>query len=47
MKQINTRHPIDVAQIMKEYGDQFMENHKLCADQMKAFKAIVNAGHLH
>lgn len=40
MKQINTRHPIDVAQIMKEYGDQFMESHKLCADQMKAFKAI-------
>ncbi|MFT7036536.1 MAG: hypothetical protein ACJA2S_005068 [Cyclobacteriaceae bacterium] len=40
MKQINTRHPIDVAQIMKEYGDQFMESHKLCPDQLKAFKAI-------
>jgi hypothetical protein len=40
MKQVNTRHLADVALILTEYGEQFMHNHKLCPDQLKAFKAI-------
>lgn len=40
MKQVNTRHPTDVALILSKYGEQFMHNHKLCPDQLKAFKAI-------
>ena len=40
MKQVNTRHPTDLALILTKYGGQFMHNHKLCPDQMKAFKAI-------
>jgi len=40
MKQLNTRHPADLALILSKYGEQFMGNHKLCPDQLKAFKAI-------
>jgi hypothetical protein len=40
MKQVNTRHPTDVARILCEYGEQFMHNHKICSNQLKAFKAI-------
>lgn len=52
MEAINTRHPLDVACILNEYGSQFMDKHKLCADQLKAFTAIaqcrtvVMGGHL-
>ncbi len=50
--EVNTRHPKDVASIFKEYGSQFIDEHKLCADQLKAFRAItqcrtaVMGGHL-
>jgi len=40
MGPINTRHPLDVGYILKEYGGQFRSNHQLCGDQLKAFKAI-------
>lgn len=40
METTNTRHPLEVAAILKEYGSQFMDEHKLCADQLKAFRAI-------
>jgi len=40
MGPINSRHPKDVAQIFKEYGGQYLERHKLCPDQLKAFMAI-------
>jgi len=40
MGPINRRHPNDVAQIFKEYGGPFLEGHKLCPDQLKAFMAI-------
>jgi len=40
MELVNERHPLDVAQILKEYGGQFVDKHKLCPDQMKAFTAI-------
>jgi len=40
MGPINDRHPKDVAQIFKEYGGQYLERHKLCPDQLKAFMAI-------
>jgi hypothetical protein len=40
METINNRHPLDVAQIFKEYGGQYLEQHKLCPDQLKAFMAI-------
>jgi len=40
MGSINSRHPLDVAQIFKEYGGQFLDRHRLCPDQVKAFSAI-------
>ncbi|MEQ8470376.1 MAG: IS91 family transposase [Marinoscillum sp.] len=40
MEQVNKRHPLDVAAIFREYGDHFIESHKLCADQLKAYRAI-------
>ena len=40
MGPVNRRHPLDVACIFKEYGGQFMDRHKLCPDQLKAFLAI-------
>jgi len=42
MDTANKRHPLDVARILKEYGSQFLEKHKLCPDQLKAFSAILN-----
>lgn len=36
----NKRHPLDVACIFKEYGGAFLQKHKLCLDQVKAFTAI-------
>jgi hypothetical protein len=36
----NTRHPLDVAFILKEYGSKFTDKHKLCNDQLKALRAI-------
>ena len=36
----NKRHPLDIAAIFREYGGQFLDNHKLCPDQMKAYHAI-------
>ena len=42
MDTTNQRHPLDVALILKEYGGQFMEKHKLCPDQLKAFSAILH-----
>jgi hypothetical protein len=40
MEAVNTRHPLDVASILTEYGSQFTDKHKLCADQLKALRAI-------
>ena len=40
MEAVNKRHPLDVAAIFREYGDRFLDNHSLCADQWKAYKAI-------
>ncbi len=40
MGTVNRRHPLDVACIFEEYGAQFMDKHKLCPDQLKAFRAI-------
>lgn len=40
MEKINQRHPLDVACIFKEYGETFLDKHKLCIDQVKAFTAI-------
>jgi hypothetical protein len=40
MGTVNRRHPLDVACIFEEYGAQFMDRHKLCPDQLKAFMAI-------
>lgn len=40
MELINGRHLLDVAQIFKEYGGHYLEGHKLCPDQLKAFRAI-------
>jgi len=40
MEAVNTRHPLDVASILTEYGSQFTNKHKLCADQLKALRAI-------
>lgn len=40
MKAINSRHRLDVAQLFREYGRQFLDSHTLCVAQRKAFKAI-------
>ena len=40
MEAVNSRHPLDVACILTEYGSQFTDKHKLCADQLIAFRAI-------
>ena len=40
MQETNTRYPLDLACIFKEYGGAFLEKHKLCFDQAKAFTAI-------
>ena len=40
MEVINSRHPIDIAQLFREYGRQFLDTHTLCVDQLKAFNAI-------
>ncbi len=40
MRPVNSRHPLDVACIFEEYGGQFMDRHKLCHDQLKAFRDI-------
>lgn len=40
MKAGNKRHPLDVASILKEFGGSFLDKHKLCTDQAKAFMAI-------
>src|SRR5690606_15146707 len=42
MVSVNQRHPLDVSSILKEYGDEFKAKHKLCLDQLKAFKAITS-----
>ena len=42
MNTINQRHPLDVAQILKEYGSQFINSHNLCPDQLKAYSAILH-----
>jgi len=42
MEKVNKRQPLDVATIFREYGDDFMDNHQLCINQMKAFNAICN-----
>jgi hypothetical protein len=53
MNEVNKRHPLDVAAVFKEYGSQYLSDHKLCADQLKAFKAICDCrtaamgGHLN
>lgn len=39
---VNKRHSLDVAAIFRAYGDRFMEEHNLCADQVKAYNAICN-----
>ena len=41
MDTINSRHPLDVARILSEYGQGFIDNHKLCPAQLKAFSAIL------
>lgn len=40
MEEFNKRHHLDVATIFKEYGRQYLDKHKLCPDQYKAFTAI-------
>lgn len=40
MDKENKRQPLDVAAIFREYGKQFLDKHKLCSDQVKAFTAI-------
>ena len=40
MKTVNRRHDLDVASIFSKYGDRFLDNHNLCADQLKAYNAI-------
>jgi hypothetical protein len=40
MEKVNQRHSLDLAAIFREYGGSFLANHKLCSDQMKAYKAI-------
>lgn len=40
MKKINERHPLDVAAIFDEYGQPFLEKHRLCDQQYKVFNAI-------
>jgi hypothetical protein len=40
MKASNQRHPQDVASILDQYGEQFVNSHQLCGDQLKAIKAI-------
>ncbi|MEQ8240824.1 MAG: transposase zinc-binding domain-containing protein, partial [Cyclobacteriaceae bacterium] len=42
MEKVNKRHFLDLAAIFREYGDAFLEKHKLCADQVKAYNAICN-----
>jgi len=42
MDTVNKRHPLDVAQILKEYGSQFINTHSLCPDQLKAYSAILH-----
>lgn len=40
MDKDNKRQSLDVAAIFRGYGDRFLSNHKLCADQLKAYQAI-------
>ena len=40
METINKRHRLDVGYIFRQYGQGFIDKHNLCADQLKAFKAI-------
>ena len=40
MKTDNSRHPIDLGEILREHGPSFIENHQLCSGQLKAISAI-------
>jgi len=42
MVAVNSRHELDVAAIFRAYGGRFLDGHKLCADQLKAYTAICN-----
>lgn len=42
MKEVNKRHPLDVAAVFKEYGSEYLAQHTMCIDQQKAFRAICN-----
>jgi hypothetical protein len=38
----NKKQPIELADIFRDCGDDFLKTHNLCADQVKAFYAIEN-----
>ena len=38
----NKKQPVELADIFKASGDNFLQTHNLCADQLKAFHAIEN-----
>ena len=42
MEDQNKRHPMDVATLFQKYGASFINKHKLCYDQLKAYYAIRN-----
>ena len=37
---INCKQKIELAQIIEQYGEEFISKHRLCPDQLKAMKAI-------
>ena len=39
MEEVNKRSALDVATIFREYGDDFLKQHPLCLDQLKAYRA--------
>jgi len=38
----NKRHSIELADILRDHGDSFMQKHRLCSDQLKAIQAIIS-----
>lgn len=42
MEEINKRYSLDVANIFRCYGKEYLTKHQLCLDQNKAFMAITN-----
>ena len=42
METSNNRKKAEVADVLDEYGSEYLKTHRLCPDQQKAFQAIVN-----